>query len=333
MRFKNIFSILLLNITLLMSLPAFTLGDDVNNGGGVAERTILYAYTKLESYIRLCLMVDNCKIKTNERELLEKIVAALPAEYAVEKQIQFASEKENPGTFLINGEIKAAKTGSKIGSPIYFNRDLFVSKNIGNHFEPISLSNAVSLLVHEMGHHHPTKFSESDLDFMGVKVSLLLDQEIHQTPVFPNNRNINAIVINDKVKSFYPEILLFVGDEVVDVSEKFKEASFCQNSLIPNPITDPEGPLSIKKPVKLTYYNIHWDTFSEVDGQGVFQILGNLIMDCGDEQTDKSNQMKISFKVKMEGEKIKLVDRSILIQQFFKPWWKIINLPFIDAHF
>jgi hypothetical protein len=329
----KIISISILNLILICACQGFTIGDDVNNGAGVAERTILYAYTKMESYLKLCLTVESCKLKPSERELLEKILGALPAEYAVQNQIQFASEKESPGTFLINGEIKAAKTGTKIGSPIYFNRDLFTTKNIGNHFEPLSLSNAVSLLVHEFGHHHVGKFSEGDLDLMGVKVSMLLDQEIHQTPVFPNNRNINALVINDKVKTFYPEVLLFIGEEVIDISQRVKDASFCENSLIPNPIPDPSSPIAVRKPTKLNYFNIHWDTFSEVDGQGVFQILGNVIMDCGDEESNKSNQLKISFRVKMDNQQMKLVDRSILVQQFFKPWWRIINLPFIDSRF
>jgi hypothetical protein len=316
-----------------MPLKLFAAGDDVNNGGGVAERTILYAYSKLESYIKLCVTSETCKLKTTESELLNKILIALPEEYASSEQIRFASEKESPGTFLINGEIKAAKTGNKIGSPIYFNRDLFSAKSIHNIFEPISLSSAVSLLVHELGHHHLSKFQEADLDLLGVKVSLLLDQEINQTPVFPNNHEINAIIINDKVTTFYPEVLLYIGDEVYDISTKFKEALFCGRMQLPDPLPDPETPMPLKKPLKVTYYNIHWDTFSEANGQGVFQILGNLILDCGGENTDKSNQAKISFNVRRENNKWKLVDKSISAQQYYKPWWKIINLPFFDSNF
>jgi hypothetical protein len=326
-------SSLILVSGLFVAPLVFALGDDVNNGGGVAERTILYAYSKLEPYIKLCLSAETCKLKSGEAELLTKILNALPDEYANTEQIRFASEKDNPGTFLINGEIKAAKTGNKIGSPIYFNRDLFASKTIHNTFEPISLSNAVSLLVHEMGHHHPSKFQEADLDLLGIKVSILLDQEINQTPVFPNNRNINAIVINDKVKTFYPEVLLYIGEEVFDVSEKLKDALFCPKAFLPNPLPDPENPIPVRKPTKVIYYNIHWDTFAEANGQGIFQILGNLIMDCGDETKDKSHQAKISFNVRMEDKKWKLVERSILAQQYYKPWWKIIDLPFFETKF
>jgi hypothetical protein len=309
----------------------FAAGDDVNNGGGVAERTVLYAYSKIDSYIKLCLNSDTCKLKISEKDLLNKILAALPQEHASADQIRFASEKESPGTFLINGEIKAAKTGNKIGSPIYFNRDLLTSKSIHNIFEPISLSNAVSLLVHEMGHHHLSKFEEADLDLLGIKVSLLLDQEINQTPVFPNNRNINAVIINDKVTTFYPEVLLYIGDDVYDITEKFKDALLCLKPISLNPLPDPENPMPLKKPLKVTYYNIHWDTFAENNGQGVFQILGNLILDCGDNTNDKSNQAKISFNVRRENNKWKLVENSIRAQQFYKPWWKIINLPFLET--
>lgn len=309
---------------LILSPRIFAVGDDVNNGGGIAERTVLYTYSKLESYIKLCLNAEACKLKLDEQKLLKEILTALPEEFASIEQIRFLSEKEVPGTFLINGEIKAAKTGSKVGSPIYFNRDLLSSETIHKTIEPLSLSSAVSLLVHELGHHHLSKFQEADLDLLGVKVAILLDQEINQTPVFPNNRNINAIVINDKLINFYPEVLLYIGNDVYDISEKFKNSLFCAKTLFPTPLPDPQ---------KVTYYNLHWDTFSESNGQGLFQIIGNLILDCGDETTNKSNQAKISFRVKRENETWQLVDKSILIQQIYKPWWNIINLPFFDTAF
>ena len=103
--------------------------DEVNNGGGAAEGTLTYTFLNVGKYIDLCLSSDICQISEREKEILSQIKGSLEEEFAQEKPLIFISESSNPGTFIIDGEIKIAKTGSAVGGPIYFNLDLLYFKN------------------------------------------------------------------------------------------------------------------------------------------------------------------------------------------------------------
>ena len=42
-------------------------GDLINNGGGIAEKNVLYAYAKLEGFLHLCLSSEVCKISSSQQ--------------------------------------------------------------------------------------------------------------------------------------------------------------------------------------------------------------------------------------------------------------------------
>ncbi len=260
-------------------------GDLVNNGGGIAEKNILQAYQKLENYIRLCLSSNFCKIDNQQRTILEKIIGGLEQEKQQEGQIQFASEKARPGFFIIDGEVKVAKTGDGIGSLIFVNSDLLYTKNEMGYYIPLSISEAVAILVHELGHHYGA-FSHTDLDLTGVRVALMLQHKTYNTPLLPWTEQISATIINPDVDTSYPDILIYIEDQVFDISQQFKDTVFCPKFFIPIPFL-PDIPLSTKKPVSTLAHNVHWSKLSTDGRTALLSIRADLAHKCKDSD-DKS---------------------------------------------
>lgn len=327
---------LLMAVVLFVSTAAYAGRDDVNNGGGLAEKNILYAVENLSQYIGLCLNSQTCKISESERELLKKISSSLPAEKQTKDLIQFVSEKAKPGFFVIGGEMKVAKTGSTVGSQIFFNLDMLYLKNAAGLTVPMSLTEGVSHLIHEFGHHHGN-LSHGDLDLLGIKVSLLLQQSIQTTPLLPHTNEITAVVINDPSFKGFPQILLYVFGDVINVSKKFENSVKCAVLTVPISTNElPDVSLGTTKPNASVFHNIYWEKHKLGTNSGEFTIKGNLSNLCKD--SDKVNFNDNSFKATITFD----VDRKVLangtarwvyekdsveIKQKFEPWWKIIKLP------
>jgi hypothetical protein len=207
--------------------PAMAGGDLVNNGGGLAERNVLFAYNNLEFSLRLCLDGPSCRLSQMENRILLDIYTHLAAERENAKQIVFLSEKKFPGTFLIDGEMKAAVTGSLVGSVIKINTDLlyFIKKN--HMTEGLSVHEAIAMLIHELGHHHGN-FSHTELDLLGLKVSEHLNKSTYKTPLLPSGSPLSAVFINGAAGSTFPEILLYSSQQMFNLSGLLKkEISKC----------------------------------------------------------------------------------------------------------
>lgn len=309
--------------TLLITLVFMTAianagGDLINNGGGVAEKNMLYAYQKLDSYLKLCLSSDFCKINNSQRSILEKINDGLPRERQNLSQIQFDSEKANPGFFIIEGEVKVAKTGSQIGSPVFINTDLLYTRNELGFFIPLSISECVAILVHELGHHYGA-FTHTDLDLTGVRVALMLQNKTYSTPLLPWSEQISAVIINRDVETSYPDILLYVEDQAFDLSQQFKDAVFCPKAFIPIPFL-PDIPLSNKKPLSTLAHNVHWSKLATDGSTALLSIRADLAHKCKDADNNSVRSqdflVKIDFSVTMgPNGKWTLDNNSIKIEQ------------------
>lgn len=274
-------------------------GDLINNGGGIAEKNVLYAYQKLDSYIKLCLSSDFCKINNQQRSILQKINEGMLLERQNLDQIQFGSEKATPGFFIIDGEIKVAKTGSQIGSPIFINTDLLYTRNELGFYIPLSISECVAILVHELGHHYGD-YAHTDLDLTGVRVGLMLQHKTYNTPLLPWSEQISAVIINRDVDTSYPDILIYVEDQVFDVSQQFRDTVFCPKAFIPIPFL-PDIPLSNKKPTSTLAHNVHWSKLAPNGSTAMLSIRADLSHKCkdGDDNSVRSQDflIKINFNV------------------------------------
>lgn len=316
----NLLRFLILSVLLVRwtSSIAFAGGDLVNNGGGIAEKNILYAYQKIDTYIKLCLNSNFCKIDKNQRLILEQIKNGIMQERQNPEQLQFVSEKLKPGFFIIDGEVKVAKTGRQIGSPIFVNLDLLYTKNEMGYYIPTSLSESVAILVHELGHHYGS-YTHNELDLLAVRVALMLQHKTYNTPMLPWSEQVSATVINPSVDSSYPDILIYVGDQVIDISTLFYEAVFCPKLFLPLPIFS-DIPLSTKKPVGSLVHNVHWNKLAAEATNAVLSISANLSHQCKD-SSDKSIRsqdflIKINFTVNLGTDgKWTLENNSLQIQQ------------------
>ncbi len=342
----------------LVSLNVFS-WNEVNNGGGAAEGTLTYTFLNIGKYIDLCLSSDICQITEKEKEILIQIKESLEAEFAQEKPLIFMSENTNPGTFIIDGEVKIAKTGSVVGSSIYINIDLLYFKNNLGIYESIDIKTAIGILIHELGHHHNIP-DHSFLDALGAKVGLGLNKHIQVSSFFSFNDQLQVIVLNEKKNNSFPQILLRVYDDLIDISEDFKKELKCNFAALPNLIDILPGiSISFKRPKGAVFHNIHWTnstriekliTCAAVDPEACFSnnrdvhvenfyIKGNLSNLCDKDATlftgNKDYRASIKFsafayKNKTNTFKFKFKKDSVKIQQMWEPWWQIISFYLIN---
>lgn len=319
------------SLIILTSVYSNAGGGFVNNGGGLAEKNVLYAYEKIEDYIRICLQSEVCKLAYVQKSILLKIYEGLPEEKK-SQQILFGSEQKAPGSFMIDGNVRVARTGSTIGSPIYINTDLLYAKGDSGTYEATTIPEAVAILVHEFGHHYGN-FSHEELDLIGVRVSLMMQQKFISTPLVPWAPNeISASVFNPDLLTSFPQVLLNVGGDVVDISKTYVNSVHCEVFTLPIPILPiPDLELITKTPVGSLFHNVHWEKIKDKGDYYSVKITGNVSNNCKYKKNigirNNNYQLSISFKVNKLKDGWKIDARSIILDQFKDPWWKILKLP------
>lgn len=320
-----------LSILFLFATHAFAGGDLVNNGGGLAEKNVYYAYKNLETYIRSCFESPFCKITEDQKLILTKISEAMPKEQSNVNQIVFTSEAKNPGTFILDGQVRIAKTGDLVSSPIYFNTDLIYSKDKLGHFQAMTIPEAVAVLIHEMGHHHG-HFSHEELDLLGVTVSLYLQRTLISTPMIPWESDISATVYNPSNVTAFPELLLYVGNDIIDLSKMYRQTVQCNVLSLPVPILPVPDIVLIKEaPMGSTLSNVHWQKIKDRDNTMDIEIAGNISNMCRlkSEERILNNSFKFSLKFKIRKKQNVWVYQSgsADMKQVSSAWYKFIKLP------
>ncbi len=305
-------------------------GDLVNNGGGLAEKNVIYAYEKLGSYLKLCLDSETCKLNSSQKILLQKILKGL-AEEKASQQLSFVSEQKQPGFFLLDGNIRIAKTGSEIGSKIFVNIDMLYTKNKSGLYDACTIPEATAILVHELGHHYGD-YTHDELDFLGVRVSLLLQSKMLSTPLVPWKSDISLDVFNRDEVGQFPEVLLYVGNDVIDLSSFYQNAVICEGFKVPIPVLPiPDIPLVTSAAKGSIFHNLHWEKIKDRDTRLDIQITGNVSNRCKSKSSteirNNSSQLTIKFKVNKMDQSWVYDASSLTMRQFEDPWWKIIKIP------
>ena len=318
---------------LLMSFNLLAKGGDlVNNGGGIAERNVLFAYTNLEFSIGLCLDLESCHLSNREHSILKDIYSHLDEEKKNQNQIVFISELKYPGTFIIDGEMKAAATGSTIGSVIRVNTDLLYSIKEHEQIEALSVHEATAMLVHELGHHYGS-FTHTELDLLGIKVSQHLNKSTYQTPLLPNGSSISAIFINGKEGTSFPEAILYGHQQMINISEFLKKQVSCELFGLPIKIGSlPPIAIPIKRPNAFLVNNVYWSEMPRRNN-GVFKIKGSLTNYCDKEELNlnlnRNYKFEIAFTINHTDDKNienwSINENSIKIMQIEEPWLRILE--------
>jgi hypothetical protein len=134
------------------------------------EQVFLVAHDLLQRYLDLCTngaveMRELCPLNERETNMIDEIYGGL--RWGRESgNIQFASERERPGFFFIDGQVRIAKTGSAEGDPIFINQDII------NASSDLNTATALAILVHEYGHHY-NEMEHQWLDQLGAKIKSL----------------------------------------------------------------------------------------------------------------------------------------------------------------
>ena len=259
---------LIINLCLLLSFNSFAkTGDEVRNGGGLAEQYLAFALENLDVAIELCLAKSDCAKNADGRLILKKIKDALPQE-KMAKILKFESEKKNPGFFIIDDVVRLAVTGNKIGDPIYYNLDLLYQ---GDEIR-MTFGQATQTLIHELGHHLGFLDHEA-LELLGAEVRSFTEGNINDVPYLPHLQSKGFSTVGTETRSFVNNgnLNLVFSDEKIDLTRHFQKIS---SQCVPSTV-DPLESSSFQ------FFNLHWDHMALggiVKGEKV--LSGNVILYC-----------------------------------------------------
>ncbi len=274
--------IFILNVCLLMSFNAFAKGgDEVRNGGGLAEQYLAFALENLSGSIDICLAKSECVKNHHERKELAKIKEILPQQKKANR-LRFESEKKRPGFFLIGGVVRLAVTGNKVGDPIYYNLDLLYQNNQSQ----MTYGQAIQSLVHELGH-HLGHYDHDMLEVLGAEVRSANEGSVNDVVYLPFLNRSTFSAIGTERRSFFEDgsLSLFFGDETVSLNEHFADLSKNCTSQ-----TEPLVSSAIQ------FFNLHWDhDVAQEVPRGDKYLSGNVILYC---RFKKLEERKVySFKI------------------------------------
>jgi len=127
-----------------------------------------------------------CTVDPDEKELVRRLFWVFDQNQEVVK-IEFKSERENPGFFLLDGQVRIAKTDLHLGSVIFINTDIVNSNQT-------DISDALAILSHELGHH----LGETDhqkLDQFGATIKDFSTRfQLNASELLPGANNSNQFV-------------------------------------------------------------------------------------------------------------------------------------------
>lgn len=286
---------LIISIGLLLSNKTYSAvsgGDEVRNGGGIAEQYLTYSLKKLPRSIDICLQSIMCASDSKQRELLKKIKASIPLELQSEI-LQFTSNQKRPGLFTINGVERLAVTADYVGAPIYYNTSMLYKYDDVR----ITLGGAIQSLIHELGHHHGV-VDHDFLEVLGSEVRKSVEQRYLEVPYHlqPSSSVLKKIglkaisgassLLKDKDNGTL-EILF--KDKTVDVTSDF---NFLNN----------ECDVSKDKPIlrsSFQFFNLYWIYKADEQTSGDKYLAGNIMLSCHDKYS-RVHKKNFEFTLKIK---------------------------------
>jgi hypothetical protein len=167
----------LLLFSVLVGRPARA-GNEVVNGGGLAEQNFAYALAALQPLYEICFLASSCLTTPDQRSILKGILESLPAERATPSLLRFETGTRR---FHRDGQVRIAVTGSTVGSPIYINRDMIYHSKRGKSVA-LSVGEAIGILTHELGHHQGV-VDHNILDILGGNLRAFFELARHRISV------------------------------------------------------------------------------------------------------------------------------------------------------
>lgn len=169
---------------------AWGFGNDwVGNGANLSESRFYMAYENLETYMQAGLRAKDSGLNDADRDLLSKMIETISNErHQNPAMLHFLPQSP---LFIIDGQIKIAVTGLNLSDPIYINKDRLQRFDAQNRLVDMSLLEAISILVHEFGHHQGVS-DHSYLDRLGALVADSARFDDYWMPLFLKDQSIGA---------------------------------------------------------------------------------------------------------------------------------------------
>ena len=226
-------------------------GSIAGNGGGLAEKNVIFAFSNMERFVALCLETPSCRLSEDESNLLRKIKDSLAKEKANANIIRFENRAPPSNFFKIEGLVRVAKTGDRVGDTIYINSVLLYQANGHESTVAMSIPLATAVLVHELGHHQGVK-DHSNLDQLGTKLEMFLLTNSERSEFWNGNAALTTVQLNsvhsDDQKNnlgSFDQLILENGDDFFLLNDKIQSRITCPKLI------------SSKRPQGFRIYNLH----------------------------------------------------------------------------
>lgn len=243
-------------------------GDEVRNGGGLAESYLIFALKNMDQTIAFCLSQSECAKKNDGREILKKIKASLSTEVKADL-LKFSNEAKKPGFFTVDGYVRLAVTGNNVGDTIFYNLDLLYQ----NGEVKINYGQAVQSLIHELGHHQGIA-NHDQLELVGAEVRASVDGSISETAFLPHLNTQGFFALGTETKSFKDSgaLILLFRDSMTDMTPHF--------SNLLNECDKDETSADPLESRALQFFNLHWNPAQVTTVTSDKILSGNVILYC-----------------------------------------------------
>jgi predicted Zn-dependent protease with MMP-like domain len=263
-------------------------GEIIGNGGGLAEGTFEYAYQILASVLKDCIDSGYCVETSKDLELLTEIREITKKNIQNSQYLIFLSGEDYSNLFVdvSSGEVRTAVTGLKPQSPIFINTNHLYDEKTA--ISSWSVASAISLLVHEVGHHTGTT-DHVYLDRLGQKVRRFFEIDTTSIEQHLSANEAKVFIWRSSEKNYKFDIFFFWNDMRFDLRNYRVESRLC-----------PEG----FDVADVDFSNLHWKrtNFNKENGRFTIPFLVWAKGQCVNPVTSQSVEFDydLNFKVNTE---------------------------------
>lgn len=146
--------------------------------------------------------------------------------------------------FMIDGALRIAKTGNTRGSPIIFNENLLVRKQLNEEYSALGLFECIAILIHELGHHQDNFFiatglpvlHHEELDVIGALVTeylkdrtrvISIPAKTHPQSIYPTDIYIIDYEHYNGVRNIYSYVFYDNSQTVTEISQFLTQTLSC----------------------------------------------------------------------------------------------------------
>lgn len=176
---------------------AVTHGDETSNGGGIAEKNVLYAAQQIDRMLLLCLPSAACGLNAEETGWVKLVRGQLAKSPLTTERLIFDSERQHPGMFQLDGKAHGAVRSAKstVAGAVYLNTDHLYTGG-----QPITVPSADALLLDELAHAIDLAFANDDahrkLDALCAKFQRFVERVRDEFPLGEGRPTLTAYILH-----------------------------------------------------------------------------------------------------------------------------------------